>query len=306
MSELEDRDIESLVERLNEVEEELAECLGKKVEEVEEEASTIIDVPIGQPLAEWEKRGKVRIKEDGDGSYVCYIKTNKGKEKANVGKVFDFSDINLVSFGYRHTYQTKSGQLKVYLNNKNVYDITMLWGQYNGVIDASEVKGTAELRFELVSRNPWYSTGNVNLYLSTMTGTSDEIGNVYPVFDSFEAKETAVIKSPKIGASVATKMHIRNVGKEKGKIHVVFSDIDKDKILATGNCTLGVMETIFPFIYHTESNVRLSKGGYGGYAFVKDMGERHLGIKIWGEGEKEPAFEDEDTLQMKTWTVNVK
>ena len=303
MSELEDKDIESLIEKLNETEKELAECLGEEEEEEEEEV-IMVEVLIGQPLAEWNKRGRVRIKEDGE-EKICYLRANKGKEKASVSRVVDFSNVNQLTFDYRHTYQTKAGQLKVYLGNKVVYDVVMKWGSFKGTIDTSEVKGAAELRFELVSRNPWYSTGNVNLYLSTMTGSPNEIAKVFPVFDTFEAKETAEPK-PKMGMIAAVKIVIRNVGKERGKINVVFADLDKNKALATGSCTLNPMETIFPYVYYTESKVRLEKGGFWGYLFVYGGGRRHLGLKMWGEGEKEPEFEAEDTLQMKTWVVNDK
>lgn len=302
MSELEDKDIEGLVERLDMVEKELAECI--ELEEEGREEATMKDVPIGRPPTEWNKRGYVQIKRDGEGM-ICYLRANRGGDKASVSKKFDFSGINRLSFDYRHTYQTKKGQLKVYLDGEAVYDTTMVWGACKGAIDTSEVSGTAELRFEVVSNNPWYATGNVNLYLYTMNGGTRKFGDISPMFDRFKAKETAIIRNAKLGASVASDMTIRNVGKAKGKIYVVFSDLDTNKKLATGSCTLNPMETIFPFIYCTKTEVVLSKGGYGGYAYVKDAGERHFGIKIWGEGENEPEFEGEDTLQMKTWGANI-
>ena len=305
MSELEDRDRESIIEKLDEVEKELAECLGHEEEEEPETIIEKVNIPIGQPLIEWDKRGYVRIKEVGDEKF-CYLRVNRGKEVASVSKDFDFSAINLISFDYRHTYQTKSGQLRVRLDDEILYDTSMRWGEYKCVFNTSGVNKKGELRFELISRNSWYSTGNVNLYLYTMTGSTRKPGVVSPVFEGFDGKETAVIKQTKMGALVASEMIIRNVGKSKGKIYVVFSDLDKNEILATGSCTLDVMETIFPFIYSTKSEVTLSKGGYGGYAYVKGVGKRHLGIKIWGHDEEEPDFSEEDNLQMKTWTVNIR
>ena len=302
-----EEDIESLIERIDDLEKRLAECEG-----VEEKEGTPVaefsDVPIGIPLSEWNPRGKAQTKKKGD-EVVCYLRGNKGGEAATISKEINLLGINELTFAYSHTYQTKSGQLKVYLDDEAVYDIPMNWGIFTGTIDTSKIEKTAELVFKLISRNPWYAKGNTNLYLYTMSGTSREIGNVSPVFDSFEGKTTATVRKgqEKRGALVAIRMIIRNIGELKGKINVVFSDIGKDKVLARGSCTLDAMETIFPYIYYTEPIVTLSKGGYGGYGYIKgESGIYHLGIKIWGEGEKEPEYGNKDTTQMKTWTVNVR
>ena len=313
MSELEEEDIERLVERLNEVEKELAECLGEGEEEEEEgtPVAEFSDVPIGIPLSEWNPRGKVKQKKRGD-EVVCYLRGNKGGEAATISKEINLLGINELTFAYSHTYQTKSGQLKVYLDDEAVYDIPMNWGAKTGTFNTSKIAKVAELRFKLISRNPWYAKGNTNLYLYTMSGTSREIGDVSPVFDSFKGRTTAPTRiiGNKMGVSVVSRMIIRNIGELKGKINMVFSDIEKDKVIARGSYTLDAMETVFPYIYYRpniKQVVAFSHGGWGGSGYIEGLsGIYHLGIKIWGEGEKEPEYGDKDTTQMKTWTVNIK